>query len=306
MLEKVSAKLSRWNWLLPELSYRGRVLVINNLAASMLWHKLNVLEPPNEMIKVLQRRFVNFFWSGQHWLPGSVLYLPLQEGGQALIDVRSRINTFRLQTAQRILYEEDQGWICVACALLRTVSGLGYDKQLFLLKLKELDLNNVSLFYQSMLKAWQNNFNVNRDLSHPSDWIMGEPLLYNPLIQTRTLSSESLINCLSRAGLTKIGNLRETKGWKTAATLQCESGIRSLRLLQQVIEEVQNALSGSCREALEIQPSQDWEKKYQFPSISISAAAEENDEDADTILSFKTPEMGQFCEACKKAIYITC
>ncbi len=73
MLEKVSAKLSRWNWLLPELSYRGRVLVINNLAASMLWHKLNVLEPPNEMIKVLQRRFVNFFWSGQHWLPGSVL-----------------------------------------------------------------------------------------------------------------------------------------------------------------------------------------------------------------------------------------
>ncbi len=42
-------------------------------------------------------------------------------------------------------------------------------------------------------------------------------------------------------------------------------------------------------------------EKYQFPSISISAAAEENDEDADTILSFKTPEMGQFCEASKKA-----
>ncbi len=75
----------------------------------MLWHKLNVLEPPNEIIKVLQRRFVILFWSGQHWLPGSVFYLPLQEGGQALVDVRSRINTFRLQTAQRILYEEDQG-----------------------------------------------------------------------------------------------------------------------------------------------------------------------------------------------------
>ncbi len=47
-------------------------------------------------------------------------------------------------------------------------------------------------------------------------------------------------------------------------------------------------------------------EKYQFPSISISAAAEENYEDADTILSFNTPEMGQFCEASKKAIYITC
>ncbi len=174
----------------------------------MLWHKLNVLEPPNEIIKVLQRRFVILFWSGQHWLPGSVFYLPLQEGGQALVDVRSRINTFRLQTAQRILYEEDQGWICVARALSRTVSGFGYDKQLFLLRLKELDLSNVSLFYQSMLKAWQNYFNVNRDLSQPKDWIMGEHLLYNPLIQTRTLSSESFINCLLRAGLKKIGNLR--------------------------------------------------------------------------------------------------
>ncbi len=178
------------------------------------------------------------------------------------------------------------------------MSGLGYDKQLFLLKLKELDLNNVSLFYQSMLKAWQNNFNVNRDLSHPSDWIMGEPLLYNPLIQTRTLSSESLINCLSRAGLTKIGNLRELKGGKRLQHYSVNQGFDLYVFYSRLIEEVQNALSGSCREALEIQPSQDWEKKYQFPSISISAAAEENEEDADTILSFKTPEMGQFCEAC--------
>jgi len=53
MLEKVSAKLSKWKWLLPELSYRGRVLVTNNLAASMLWHRLNVLDPPNELIKVI-------------------------------------------------------------------------------------------------------------------------------------------------------------------------------------------------------------------------------------------------------------
>ncbi len=78
--------------------------------------------------------------------------------------------------------------LCSVCPFKHVWSRLR--QTLFLLKLKELDLNNVSLFYQSMLKAWQNNFNVNRDLSHPSDWIMGEPLLYNPLIQTRTLSSE--------------------------------------------------------------------------------------------------------------------
>lgn len=135
---------------------------------------------------------------------------------------------------------------------------------------------------------------------------MGEPLLYNPLIQTRTLSSGALTNCLFRAGLTKIGNLHHLGGLKTAAALQCDTGIRFLCLLQQVLEEVQNVLPGTCREALDVQQCQDWEKNYQFPSISMSVVVKENYEDADSILSFKTPELGRFCKTSKKAIYVTC
>lgn len=153
LLEKVSAKLSKWKWLLPELSYRGRVLVTNNLAAFMLWHRLNVLEPPDDIVKSIQRKLVEFFWSGQHWIPAPALYLPTQEGGQSLIDIRISIHTFRLQAAKRLLYEEDVGWTNVACALLRRTSNLGYDKQLFLLKVNELDLNHLTSFYQSMLKV---------------------------------------------------------------------------------------------------------------------------------------------------------
>lgn len=40
--DQICNRLSKWNWILPQLSYRGRVLVINNLAASVLWHKLIV------------------------------------------------------------------------------------------------------------------------------------------------------------------------------------------------------------------------------------------------------------------------
>lgn len=36
VVEKVSARLSRWTWILPELSYRGRVLVANNLIGTSL------------------------------------------------------------------------------------------------------------------------------------------------------------------------------------------------------------------------------------------------------------------------------
>lgn len=39
-MERVSTRLSKWKWLLPQLSYRGRVLIINNLVALTLWHRL--------------------------------------------------------------------------------------------------------------------------------------------------------------------------------------------------------------------------------------------------------------------------
>ena len=47
LADRVSARLSRWTWVQPQLSYRGRVLVINNLAASVLWHCCTVLNPPD-------------------------------------------------------------------------------------------------------------------------------------------------------------------------------------------------------------------------------------------------------------------
>uniref|UniRef100_A0A3B3WLD2 Reverse transcriptase domain-containing protein n=1 Tax=Poecilia mexicana TaxID=48701 RepID=A0A3B3WLD2_9TELE len=51
VMERVCARLSKWKWLLPQLSYRGRVLVVNNLVASALWHKLTVLTPPSSLIQ---------------------------------------------------------------------------------------------------------------------------------------------------------------------------------------------------------------------------------------------------------------
>ena len=97
--EKVCARLSKWKWLLPQLSYRGRVLVANNLVASTLWHKLIALTPPRGLIEEIQRAILDFFWSGKHWIRASALYLPVAEGGQGLISVQSKIASFRLRTA---------------------------------------------------------------------------------------------------------------------------------------------------------------------------------------------------------------
>lgn len=166
LVEKVCARLSSWKWLLPQLSYRGRVLIANNLIASMLWHKLMVVDPPGMLIDEIQRWIVNFFWSGQHWLRAAVLYLPVQEGGQGLIDIRARVTVFRLQAVQHLLYHKNDGWMKLMCALLRKAGQIGLDKQLFTMTLKRTPLGGLNPFYLNVLDSWQ-LFSVSREWSKP-------------------------------------------------------------------------------------------------------------------------------------------
>ncbi|KAK3553222.1 hypothetical protein QTP86_032127, partial [Hemibagrus guttatus] len=85
------------------MSYRGRTLVINNLAASSLWHKLACVDPPPNLLANIQAQLVDFFWDGLPWIPQSVLHLPKEEGGQGLVQLSSRAAAFRLQFIQRLL-----------------------------------------------------------------------------------------------------------------------------------------------------------------------------------------------------------
>ncbi|KAK3537328.1 hypothetical protein QTP70_008224 [Hemibagrus guttatus] len=93
-VEHVKGRLSRWKRLLPKMSYRGRTLVINNLAASSLWHKLACVDPPPNLLANIQAQLVDFFLDGLHWIPQSVLHLPKEERGQGLVQLSSRAAAF--------------------------------------------------------------------------------------------------------------------------------------------------------------------------------------------------------------------
>ncbi|KAL7836203.1 hypothetical protein AOLI_G00274870 [Acnodon oligacanthus] len=172
--------MTQWAWVPPQLSYRGRVLVANNLIASMLWHRFTVLEPPDFLIKKIQRKLMDFFWTGQHWTRAAILYLPLHEGGQGLIDLSSRIR--RLQMAQKLLYGSGLAWAGTACVLLRWVEDLGCERHLFVLWLREMDLSGTSAFYRSVLRAWSLALMTNRSEVQFCSLVVEEPLFYNPLI----------------------------------------------------------------------------------------------------------------------------
>jgi len=66
------------------------------------------------------------------------------------------------------------------------------------------------------LKVWNMTFFCDQRDLRPHDWIMGEPLFHNFLIQTNIFSSSSVRNYLVRAGCKKIEHLRDENGWRMA------------------------------------------------------------------------------------------
>ena len=64
VLVKLEAELSECEWFLLQLPDSGRLLIINNLLTSSLWHRFIILVPPPGLVDEVQQFRVNFFWSG--------------------------------------------------------------------------------------------------------------------------------------------------------------------------------------------------------------------------------------------------
>lgn len=133
----------KWKWLLPKMSFRGRVIVINNLVASMLWHRLICIDPPTGLLEKIQAIIVDLFWNGFHWMAQSVLFLPTEKGGQGLIHLASRRAAFRLLFIQRYLTGPvDLVWRKIADIVFNQVSGLNLNSGLFLTDFSKLQINS--------------------------------------------------------------------------------------------------------------------------------------------------------------------
>lgn len=178
LIEKVEGRLAKWKWIHSQLSFRGRVLIINNLVASTLWHKLSCVEPPIGLLPRLQAIFVNFFWNKLHWVPQSVLFLPKEEGGQGLIHLPSRLATFRLQFIQRFLTgPASLVWRSIARIILQRADYIGLDSALFLVDSKRLRLNGLPSFYQGLFKCWGHFIIVRPEPLDSLFWLLEEPLI---------------------------------------------------------------------------------------------------------------------------------
>ena len=103
VVERMQGTFNKWRWLLPRMSFRGRTIIANNLVAPVLWHRLNVLDPPDGLLARIQGIILDLFWDKLHWIPQDVLYLSKEEGGQGLVHLESRKGAFRLEFLKSLL-----------------------------------------------------------------------------------------------------------------------------------------------------------------------------------------------------------
>ena len=73
MVDDVTKRLQKWKRFLPQMSFRGRILIVNTSVASVLWHRFICRQPPDSLLKDIQRILVHLFWGGHHWLRWEVL-----------------------------------------------------------------------------------------------------------------------------------------------------------------------------------------------------------------------------------------
>lgn len=112
---------------------------------------------------------------GFHWLPSGILYLPVNKGGQGLIELSAKVRAMRLKSAQRLLFSTDFiPWVSFGLALLRSLCGSELDKQLFLMSPFVENVTFGTNFYVSVLKSWK-VFRLNR--SENDHYGLNEPLL---------------------------------------------------------------------------------------------------------------------------------
>ena len=124
---------------------------------------LHAIRWSSDSFSVLSFVLAEFFWAGQHWVSAAVLSLPLAEGGQGLVCIKSQVHTFRLQTLQRFLYADPAPqWCTLASLLLRQLHDLGYDRQLFWIDLRGIRLPELPVFYRDLLKT-RSMFDIGRD-----------------------------------------------------------------------------------------------------------------------------------------------
>ena len=239
--------LASWSGISTSLSFKGRVLIANQLAASKNFHCLAALAPPDVFLSELQRRLVDFVWSNKrHYLKEQIVYQKPDKGGFGLVNLQARVFTFRLSHIFRYLKGEFHHSFNFLEYHLRRFQKLNYDFHLFFLNTDPLFDIGMPSYYGEIMRAWRLS-GARLEIIHDSvSHVLNLPI-NTPLIENATDDGASLSMRLSTRGVGLVRNLLNftTGFWKQpndVISSTSTSRLPSIRILQKQFSSIHTTL----------------------------------------------------------------
>ena len=199
--------LASWFGISTSLSFKGRVLIANQLAASKTFHCLAALTPPDDFLSELQQRLVDFVWSNKrHLLKKQIVYQRPDKGGSALSTSRHVFSHLDYYVFFVILKET----IITLSNFFSTTSvdikKLNYDFHLFYMKTNPLFDIGMPSFYGEIMRAWRLS-GARLEIIHDSvSHVLNLPIDI-PLIQNATDTGAPNTTQLSARGVGLVRDL---------------------------------------------------------------------------------------------------
>jgi hypothetical protein len=140
-------------WKQRRLSLKGKVTVINSLAASLLIYPCTCLNTPDNVTQEINQLFFNFLWDGgTNKIAKNTIIRQISDGGLNMIDIASKIKATKLTWIKRLIINPQSPWNCIITELL---NGIPFD---YLIK-SSSDctpyMQNLPTFYKTIYKIWR-------------------------------------------------------------------------------------------------------------------------------------------------------
>lgn len=107
LITKITKSLSAWKEKLRVVSLRSRVIILNYLVASSVYHILKSYTPHFSILKVLNDKILSAFWYGRRWIAEPIIYQPMVKGGLGLSNITLKAYSFQLKNFQHIFTNSD-------------------------------------------------------------------------------------------------------------------------------------------------------------------------------------------------------
>ena len=255
VIESTKNTLKKWIPIAKALSYRGRMLVINQLCAPRLWHKFRCINPPEKLLDELRKIYFQFFWQGTHWVKKELMALPLEEGGQGIIDLRARLFDFKLTYLSdylKNLAQPRHPCFQLMQYFLQNINDLRYDFQLFICtnhitfpKCMYLDM-----YYTFFFRDLRKKFIITQKFTElTTNHILHQHLLYNTCIDLSGLQVHA--DVFIKAGITRLADLLGADYKYINYTVFKEKmNLTSERIAKNLFNKLLNALPPEWRKKL--------------------------------------------------------